>query len=93
MVPRIFDPARKVYAVKRMTSLGHTFAAGAEIDWRQCGFDRQRIEMWFRLRMISHFPGGDLSAEAMAFYRGRPLPSATKSKSRRRDAKQELLKR
>lgn len=73
---RMFDPSRAVYARSSLIVEGLTYADGEQIPWQELGVAQQDVEMWFRLRLISHFQEGDQSAEAQNHYKPEVSESA-----------------
>lgn len=65
---RVFDPTKPVYARRKIDSRGWYFGMGEEIPWKKVGISLGTMQRWFRLRMISHFAGGDQSVEAKEHY-------------------------
>lgn len=58
---RLLDLEKPLYARRRLETHGHSYAMGEPVPWRDIGISRLTIERWFRLRIVSHFPGGDQS--------------------------------
>lgn len=92
---RLFDPRRKIYAQRSMRVSGENYLRGDEIKWQQLDIPVHIVQSWFRMRLISHFKGGDQSPEAKTFYRefqAEPAPAESvdgevlfeRKKSRRR---------
>lgn len=71
---RVFHPDQKLYAAKPLKSLGQEFEKGQEIPWKTLGWRQQTMQEWFNARIASHFPGGDMSPEAVNFYKGFDAP-------------------
>lgn len=59
-VMRLFDPEQPIYAQRPMQLSGLVYEMHDEIPWKDLEVDQKIVEGWFRLRMISHVPGGDL---------------------------------
>lgn len=66
---RLFDPERTLYVQRSLQIGDYIYALGEEMPWKSLGIDITTVRMWFRLRMVSHFKGGEQSAEAKATYR------------------------
>lgn len=71
---RVFEPDRRLYAANLLKSLGHEFEKSQEVPWRVLDWPQSRMQEWFNARLVSHFPGGDMSPEARAYYDGRDVP-------------------
>lgn len=56
---RLLDLSRPLYVRRRMTTRGHSFGMGEKLPWQEIGVSQRSIERWFRLRIVSHEPGGD----------------------------------
>jgi hypothetical protein len=72
---RKFDPERKVYAQRPINLGDFILDVGEELLWKELELSQATVQMWFNLRMISHFVKGDFSEEAARYYRGEPEPT------------------
>lgn len=86
MLKRVFEPGKPIYARQAMQTHGFVYAIRDEIPWKDLDIPQRTAECWFRLKMVSHFPGGDQSKEAQDYYRG-ATPKITPVTSTRRSRK------
>lgn len=56
---RVFSPDQLIYARKVIVAAGRSFETREIIDWRSLGIEQKIVERWWRLKIVSHFPGGD----------------------------------
>lgn len=57
---RLLDLTKPLYVRRKLTTHGVTFGPREELPVKELGIRRESIESWFRLRMISHDPNGDI---------------------------------
>lgn len=60
---RKFDPTQPVYTRRAMTTHGQKFEPRDQIPWQSMGIQLRTMQAWYRLRRISHDPGGDARYE------------------------------
>lgn len=86
---RLFDPDRKIYAQRSLRVSGKQFLRGDAVPWKKLKVALPMVQSWFRMRLVSHFKGGDQSAAAKIFYREMqasvPEPIPTEEGSQKQD--------
>lgn len=70
-VQRLLDVTRPLFARRPMQISGVVVGVGEEVRWQELGVSKRRLEMWFRLRKISHHARGEQQARRDAVEKDR----------------------
>lgn len=78
---RLFDPEKPLFALRELHVGDIVYNAGEPFPWKHLdGLTKETVQTLFNVRHVSHFAGGDSSAEAMNYYNGAEEPKGSRRK-------------